>query len=447
MKATSSNKVKIATVLLSALAAGLAGLLLYQSHTSEALPGCDGSSSCDEVLSSKWSLWFGIPVSLLALANYTAMFASALSLDTNDRKPQLSITLTMALTAFTAIAAAVWFIFVQVVAIGAFCIYCMGTHAVGVTAAVLCLVIVKPRVDIKPLMSSAAAALVLIGAMVAGQLLSEAPPAPDARVTFADEVPPPAPDFDTNTTYDPLGPDPLASDPITPTVSDPLPAPAETLTPEPVAPVVKPSATKAAPPDGPRIVKLNGGRIELDTTALPIIGDPHAPTVIAVIYDYRCSHCRDTRKMLEKTKRAHGNKLAILCLPTPLSSKCNRLIRQYNPNNRYSCDLAKISLAFWRTAPDKWAEFDKLLYSSEEHHTPARSQIAAGKIVKDKDLTRELREDWVDEQISRDISVYAAAAKSVRDSTLPMIITAHGVMNGTPRHLLDIDDLINGKRK
>ncbi len=441
MKDASSNSVKIATVLLSAIAAGLAGLLLYQSQTHQALPGCDGGSACDTVLSSKWSLWFGIPVSLLALANYTAMFAAAISHDPKDKKPQLSITLTLAVSAFATLAAAAWFVSVQVIAIGAMCKYCMGTHAVGVAAAVLCLVTVTPRIELKQLMSATAAAMVLVGVMIVGQVMGEAPAGPDALITFADDTPLPEPGLQAPAAYGPLGVDPLAVDPLPPKINAPLPDPT------PVQPTLEPTPTTPPPTAGPRIVKLNGGRMEIDTTAVPIIGDPHAPIILAVLYDYRCSHCRDTRKMLEKTKSRHGNKLAILCLPTPLSSKCNRLIRQYNPNNRYSCDLAKVSLAFWKVDPDQWAEFDKLMYSSEDHHSPARSQIAAGKMVKDKDLTKELRGEWVDEQIKQDVLYYAAAAKSSGNSMLPILISTHGIMNGTPKHPLDIDDLINGKRR
>lgn len=442
MKGESSNGVKIATILLSAIAAGLAGLLLYQSQTSQALPGCDGGSACDTVLSSKWSLWFGIPVSLLALANYTAMFAAAVSHDPRDKKPQLSITLTLAVTAFAALAAAVWFIAVQVIEIGAMCKYCMGTHAVGVAAAVLCLVTVTPRVELKHLMSATAAAMLLIGVMIVGQVMGEAPEGPDALITYADEIPLPEPDINSAAAFDPLSPDPLS--PVTPPpVNNPRPEP------EPAKPVVSDGATtkKTTPSAGPRIVKLNGGRMEFDTTAMPIIGDPHAPKIVAVLYDYRCSHCRETRKMLEKTKSKYGSELAILCVPTPLSSKCNRFIRQYIPNNRYSCDLAKVSLAFWQVSSDKWTQFDKLLYSSEDHHSPARSQIAAGKLVKEKDLTKQLRDGWADEQIKKNVLYYATAAKAAGEAVLPMIISEHGIMAGTPKHPLDIEDLIEGRRR
>jgi uncharacterized membrane protein len=442
MNATSSKRVKVATVLLSGLAVALAGLLLYQSQTHQALPGCDGGSGCDTVLSSKWSLWFGVPVSLLAMGLYATMFSAALAYDTKRNNPQSAVTWTMAVTAFAAVAAALWFISIQVFAIGALCKYCMATHTIGIAASALCLMIALPTLQTKALASTAAASLLLVGVMVAGQFLGEPPPAPDAIIKFADNM---GNDTGINDAlpdaYDPLPIEPLPA--LEPTPPDPKPTAENINTP---TAIISPSNPDTPEPTGPRIIRLNGNRIEIDTTIVPIIGDPNAPIIIAILYDYTCSHCRDTRKMLEKTKRKYGDQLAILCLPTPLNSRCNRLVKRYSSHNRYSCDLAKISLALWKIAPDKWAQFDKQLYSNEELLTPARARIAAGKLVKDKDLVKAMKDPWVDQQIARDVNMYANTAKATGSTAIPMIVSQYGAMNGTPQHPLDIDDLIKGKK-
>lgn len=445
MNTASSQRVKVATILLAALAAGLAGLLLYQSQSSQALPGCDGGSGCDTVLSSKWSLWLGIPVSLLAMLVYTAMLAAAVARDPSVKRPQPAATATMALTAIAAIAAALWFVGVQVVAIGALCKYCIATHAVGVTAAALCLTVALPQLKQKALASTALAAFGLTTILIAGQLIGEAPERPEALVNFADDIIP-EPEFEDPSPYISFGPTPI--DPLLGTPDDnALPKP-ETpdakpiVSPNPATETVTPASTT-----GPRLVKLYGGKLEVDSTSVPIVGDPYAPKVMVILYDYTCSHCRDTRTMLERTKSKHGNNLAILCLPTPLNKRCNPMVKHNSAHNKYACDLARISLAFWKIAPDKWAEFDKQLYSNEDILTPARARIAAGRLVKDKDLAKALKDPWIDQQILRDVSMYANAAKATGNAALPMLITDQGAMNGSPKHPLDIDDLINGKRR
>lgn len=437
MNIASSTRAKVATVLLCGLAAGLSALLLYQSQTTDPLPGCGGGSGCDAVLSSKWSLWFGIPVSLMAMGVYTAMLAAVVARDPRMKRPQHAATAVMALCAIAAIAAALWFVSVQLFVINALCKYCLATHAAGVAASVLCLMVALPSLPVRALVSASAGALVLVGVLIAGQVLGEAPQAAAPLVQFVTDPP-----------IEPALPDVLPSAPIDPLLADPF----QTLAPIPPKPAPSTPAKNITgnqdtpAPGGPRLVKLYGGRLVIDTAEIPIVGNPNAPNVLAILYDYTCSHCRDTRKMLEQTKKKYGDDLVILCLPTPLNKKCNRLIKKYSSHNRYACDLAKISLAFWKIAPDKWARFDRMLYTDEEIRTPVRSKIAAGKLINEKDLTRALKDPWVDQQIARDVSIYATAARAAGRATLPIIITQYGIMNGTPRHPLDIDDLINGKQ-
>ena len=64
------------TALLCAVAFVLCVLMTLHSLNGAGLAGCSAGSSCDAVLSSRWSLLFGfLPVSGLALAVYTAIAA------------------------------------------------------------------------------------------------------------------------------------------------------------------------------------------------------------------------------------------------------------------------------------------------------------------------------------------------------------------------------------
>ncbi len=428
MNIASSTPAKVMTVLLSGMAAGLAALLLYQSQTLGALPGCGGGSDCDVVLSSRWSVWFGVPVSLMAMGVYTAMLAAVVARDPKIKRPQHAATTAMALCAIAAIAAALWFVSVQLSVIHALCKYCLATHAAGVAASVLCLMVALPSLTVRALVSASGGALVLVGVLIAGQVLGEAP---DAAAPLVQYVPVPL--------TEPVLPDVLPPAPKDPLLTGPIYGPPTT----PVKPDTASPAT--ADPTASRVVKFYGGRLELDAAEVPRVGNVDAKTLMVILYDYTCSHCRATRQMLERTTQKHGDSLAILCLPTPLDSKCNRMIKPTKAMHRYACDLAKISLAFWKVAPDKWVEFDRMLYTNEEILTPVRAKLAAGKLISEKDLTRTLNDPWVDQQVARDVSMYITAARAAGNSSLPMLITERGIMNGTPRHALDVDDLIRGK--
>lgn len=438
MEFAASNRVKVLTVLLAAIAAGLSGLLLYQSQTLDLLPGCGGGSGCETVLGSKWSVWFGIPVSLPALGVYTAMLAAALMRDSEARHAQPPIEWVMVLCAVAAIAAAVWFVTVQVALVGALCRYCLATHAVGVAAAVLCILSVKPVIPMKSLTTAGAAALGLTVVLIGGQVVGNAPESAGPRVTFAEDAPMKV----------------VLDEPLPTKINDPLaikpPAIAGSLQkdPAPTTPDIFAPAEPAAPvaTSGPRKVKLYGGRFEIDTTAVPVVGDPYAPIVLAILYDYTCSHCQHTRTMLEKTKEKFGDRLVIVCLPTPLDSQCNRLIRRTSPANRYACELAKASLALWKAAPDKWVAYDRRLYTEEDIRTTARATIAAWELIGESALDTAMKEGFVDDQIAFNVKLYALCSKAAGNSMLPMLVSEYGIMTGAPKHPLDIDDLITGKR-
>jgi uncharacterized membrane protein len=438
MSIATSNRAKIATVMLSALAAGLAGLLLYQSQTQEVLPGCGGGSGCDAVLSSRWSLWLGIPVSMMALMVYTAMFVAVIMRDPGVKQPQHPANIAMTVCAFSAIASALWFVGVQVFAVGALCKYCIATHTAGVAASVLCLMVALPLLPTKYLASSSGGAVLLVGALIAGQVLGKGPQAPAPKIQYA-----------TDQSAEPDLPDVLPPVPKNPLLADPSRTPLSTPPkPAPSTDENKASAKQqeAAAP-APQPVSLYGGRLKLDAADVPRIGNLDARDLLVILYDYTCSHCRHTRTMLERTTKRHGDNLAILCLPTPLSRKCNRLIKRDNPTNRYACDLAQISLAVWKAAPDKWVEFDRKIYTDDDIRTPVRARSVAKRLVGEEELAKALKDPWIDQQIQRNVSMYATAARAAGSSALPMLITKKGVMNGTPGHILDIDDLIKGKQR
>ena len=105
------------------------GLLLWWklADPAAAIAGCGGGGGCNEVLSSRGSQVFGLPVTVLGVFIYLllgwAIFRS---------KPFI------AAFCYAAIAgSAVWLIIVQALLLHHFCRWCMAAHAVGILLAVL----------------------------------------------------------------------------------------------------------------------------------------------------------------------------------------------------------------------------------------------------------------------------------------------------------------------
>src|SRR3954466_8800606 len=102
------------------LAFGVASYLAWHAMSQTAVAGCGMGSAagCDVVLTSSWSKWLGIPVAVLGLACYPIL--ASLSILLGPRKPSLSPWISTAFIALSIAAgiASLWFIGIQVVALG-----------------------------------------------------------------------------------------------------------------------------------------------------------------------------------------------------------------------------------------------------------------------------------------------------------------------------------------
>ena len=126
---------------LSALALALCAYLSWHYLTGGTVIGCGGGSSCQEVLSSRWSAIGGVlPVSGLAAGVYLALLVASFFVgpSTAERDRQLAWGAMLVLVGAAA-GSAVWFFIVQRWMVGALCPYCMATHVTGLLLAVLVL--------------------------------------------------------------------------------------------------------------------------------------------------------------------------------------------------------------------------------------------------------------------------------------------------------------------
>jgi len=98
-----------------------ASYLTIQHFTGEAV-NCTITSGCSKVLSSKYSVIFGIPMSLMGLVHYTIILISSLAY--LDLKKQIILKLLTFLTAFGFLFS-LWLVYLQLVVLDDICQYCM----------------------------------------------------------------------------------------------------------------------------------------------------------------------------------------------------------------------------------------------------------------------------------------------------------------------------------
>ena len=270
---------------LISLALALSAYLSWHYLAGGQVIGCGGGSSCDDVLSSRWSSIGGVlPVSGLAAGAYLAMLVASFSIS-----PAMEISVrrlawrAMLILAGAIVGSAVWFIIVQKWIVGAFCPYCMATHVTGLLLAVLVIWRAPKEIEKKS----------------NGRVVGFLPTISFAFVGFA------------------------------------------------LAGVLALCQWTIAPRAVYRAGESQNNHAEIDSRAVPIVGSPDARYIVTMLFDYKCPHCQQLHFMLGEVVRRYGGKLAFVLRPAPLNRECNPYIPRDVDEFKDSCDLAKIRPLVW----------------------------------------------------------------------------------------------------
>ncbi|MEY2411121.1 MAG: hypothetical protein QOF48_3791 [Verrucomicrobiota bacterium] len=418
--------VQVARVLLC-VALGVSIYLAWISFTHGSLAGCGPESECDRVLQSRWSRWFGVPVSAFAVlvdaTTLLATFASVGGAPSAVRAGARSIVL---LGATLILGAGSWFVALQLFAVG-ICPYCMTAHAAGLVAAVLLWIAFGRATDpapdrLRPALISAGAALVIL---VGGQLVYKPATGRETRITRMMPTGPNVPDLVAATQSVAVATNPLAVAPP----SDSATNPAGTAVPSTNAP--RPAYT---PDRGPvsamkRPFTIYQGMFAFDLEEVPVIGHSTNAQAVVSLFDYSCHHCRLLHPLLQEMQRAFSNRLVIASLPMPLDEKCNRTIKRTSAPHTNACAYAHIGLAVWRANPARHEAFDDWLMTGPEPPPVDAAVNRAVSLVGSNAFVTALNDPWVERQLQFDIGIYDVAFRSGHGA-MPQLIVGNTISEG-----------------
>ena len=135
------RRFKTVALLLCAACLALAGWMLFHSLTGVRMVGCGAGSGCDSVMGSPWAYVLGgIPVSLPAAVSYLLLALCIVFLGgetAEDRSLDRFLWPMMLVLSGAIVGAALWFCYLQVFVLHAFCKYCTLLHLLGCVLAVL----------------------------------------------------------------------------------------------------------------------------------------------------------------------------------------------------------------------------------------------------------------------------------------------------------------------
>ena len=321
------RRFKTVALLLCAACLALAGWMLFHSLTGARMAGCGAGSGCDSVMGSPWAYVLGgVPVSLPAAVAYVLLALCLVFLggeSAEDRSLDRLLWPMMLVLGGAILGAAIWFCFLQLFVLHAFCKYCTLLHLLGILLAgwilfsgrSLSLSKGRPERSFDRLRNRSWFAVGLLAA---------------ALFAFVQSRTLPAAAYDTGRTE-----------------------------------VALPAFT-----DG----------------EIPVLGPSDAPDELTLLFDFQCNHCRRLHQILPDLLEKAGGQYRIRLCPVPLSSACNPYIPA-SGIDRFagSCPLTRNALAVWYARPDVYeAYWDYLLGGGDERAiAPADAEARARVLLGD----------------------------------------------------------------
>ncbi|MEK7951879.1 vitamin K epoxide reductase family protein [Luteolibacter soli] len=317
------------------IAAGVAiqvWLLVLKSSLGD-VAGC--GSTCDEVLSSRWSFVAGVPVPWFGLVTYVVT-----GIALKWRRPGLLASCLVLLGG-----AVVWFVGVQAFVLHHFCGWCLAAHGVALGTIGMGWRELRGMASVNWL-PAVGGGLAPMGGAILIQVFG------------------------------------------------PVPATHRIEETAPVAAVV----TDVHAQGGGRKVSFDGGAKRYDVEALPRLGPADAKHVLVEYFDYQCPACRTMHGFLETLRARHPREIAVIVLPVALERSCNRLLGPKDTVHEGSCEISRAALAVWRSAPGEFEEVHHALFADAQAGLRlAREKVGGG--AKDEawidEMLRVDAEDWV----------------------------------------------------
>ncbi|HVT28429.1 MAG TPA: vitamin K epoxide reductase family protein [Lacipirellulaceae bacterium] len=199
--------------------------------------------------------------------------------------------------------------------------------------------------------------------------------------------------------------------------------------------------SEPAPPTKHRLIKFLGGKLTLDTYEHPIIGSPEAPHIAIEMVSYSCPHCRKMYTTMQHALHRYGDQVALLILPEPLDSECNRLVTRLDASHQGDCMIAKLCVGIAKINPSAFATFHNFLMSTKD--APPTMDLVIPKayvLAKRNQLRALMHGDKLTKQLDGYIDLYDQLQKQSHNPKfgLPVQILGDYIMTGSVESEADV---------
>jgi uncharacterized membrane protein len=368
-------------IILALIALALSGYLAWSSWQQSKLLGCggEGGANCEEVISTRWGKWFGIPIGAGGVVVYGAILIVSYLM---RKQASLKQWLTLIFFSVLASASALWFIGLQIFEIKSYCYYCMAVHACGLTIAAIVLNKAPfKRLNSRSASIAVAAAIASVAVIAAGQLYAGR---------------------DSNY-QSPSVPEPVQTQPQ---VSVPQEIPAN------------------------REVILDKGKIWFSLKDFPFVGSGNTTNYVAHFFDYTCPACRKFHPTLRGAHQTYINETTLVMIPVPLDAACNPAVKETAYMHQNACEYAKIGLAIWKISPQSYENYDQFIFHDQLPPSVDAARELADHLAGKDAMDRELSDPELMTNLNKGLSMFYSSA--FQQKALPALVTKNDVFTGFP---------------
>ncbi len=419
-----------ALTVLAGVAFVISCYLAWVGLTSSKVAGCDGGMfDCSHVMTSRWSQVLGVPVGVPAAVLYGLTLVAIAGASLSSRRWQRRSVGLIWVLSLTAALSALWFISLQITSVGRLCPYCLVVHGCALLLAGLMLS--RMTFSKVAVWRMGGLSIALVSGLIATQFFSDGPqtfvieestpvaPAEDLAPASDDvfEAPPfdaaelfEAPQAKNTPIHTPINAAMMTSFSL-------LGSPASWIG-FVMAPQEDANDTDATPatPAAPKMVSIMGNTKQLDASRWPLWGNPSSDKIVVELFDYTCSHCRNTHRAIKEASNQLGGDFAVLTLPVPLSRACNDAATSDRPERAGACEIARTAVAVWLIDRSKFTHYHDWLFEQARSTDDARRY--AETLVGAEALRSQLEKPTASQYIARHVALY----KEVGRGTVPKMI-------------------------
>ena len=165
---------------------------------------------------------------------------------------------------------------------------------------------------------------------------------------------------------------------------------------------------------------------EFSAQELPVTGNPDAPHIVTLLFDWQCSHCRQVHGMLPDVVERLQGKVAFILCPISLSRECNPLIPQ-GSTDRFtgSCKLLHIGLAIWRTDPVAYSRYEEWYWGdpAKGWNPPGVEEATAfaSDLIGAEKLELGMNDTWIESYLQTVLQIFGRTSSGGRSAVPRMI--------------------------